>query len=49
MAFPYVADAVRQEILALHRTWFDIATGQVLVRTPAGYVDAVELPISSAA
>ena len=49
MTFPYIADAVRQETLALHGAPFDIATGQVLIRTPARYVDAVELPISSAA
>jgi carbonic anhydrase len=48
MTFPYIADAVRQGTLVLCGAWFDIATGQVLVRTPAGYVDAAELPVGGA-
>jgi carbonic anhydrase len=34
--------------LVLCGAWFDVATGQVLVRTPAGYVDAGELLIGRA-
>src|SRR5262249_10762055 len=39
MTFPYIADAMKKGRLALHGAWFDVATGQVLVRTPSGYVD----------
>jgi carbonic anhydrase len=41
--FPYIADAMRRGALALHGAWFDVATGQVLVRTPGGYVDAAQM------
>jgi carbonic anhydrase len=43
MTFPYVADAVQRGTLVLHGAWFDVATGQVLVRTPVGYVEAADL------
>ena len=48
MTFPYIADAVRGGTLGLCGAWFDIATGQVLVRTSTGYVDAGQLPIREA-
>jgi carbonic anhydrase len=41
--FPYIADAMKKGRLALHGAWFDVATGQVLVRTPSGYVDAGQI------
>ena len=43
MTYPYIADAVRRGALALHGAWFDVATGQVLVRTPAGYVEVSKM------
>ena len=46
LTFPYVAGAVQRGALALHGAWFDVATGQVLVRTPEGYVEAAELGAS---
>lgn len=39
MTFPYVAAAVQRGDLALHGTWFDVATGQVFVRDGADYLD----------
>jgi carbonic anhydrase len=39
MTFPYVAAAVERGDLALHGTWFDVATGQVFVREGDGYVE----------
>jgi carbonic anhydrase len=40
MTFPYVADAVGRGTLILHGAYFDIETGQVLVRDGDVYVDA---------
>ena len=47
MTFPYVAEAVRAGRLALHGAWFDVATGQVLVRTETGYLYAGALAESA--
>jgi len=47
MTFPYIAEAVRAGSLALHGAWFDVATGQVLVRTETGYLDAGALAESA--
>ena len=48
MTFPYIAERVARGEIALHGAWFDIATGQVLVRTPDGYVEASALAVQSA-
>jgi carbonic anhydrase len=42
LTFPYVADAMGRGTLALHGAYFDVESGQVLVRDGARYVNITE-------
>jgi len=45
LTFSYVAEAVEHGVLSLHGAYFDVATGQVFVRSKTGYADlAVAAP-----
>jgi len=41
LTFSYVAEAVQRGALALHGAYFDVETGQILVRDGGAFVDAV--------
>jgi carbonic anhydrase len=49
LTFPYVADAVRRGVLALHGAWFDVATGVVLVQRGPHYVEIAADAVAPAA